>query len=72
MNSLGRMMIVAGIVLLAAGILISYGDVLSHLRIRRLPGDIRIKRDNFEFYFPLTTCLAFSLIVSLILYLLRK
>jgi hypothetical protein len=72
MNSLGRVMIVAGLVLLAAGILLSYGDVLNHLRIGRLPGDIRVKRDNFEFYFPLTSCILLSLLVSLILYWFRK
>ena len=37
----------------------------------RLPGDIRIERDNFRFYFPLVTCLLVSLILSLVVWLVR-
>ena len=37
----------------------------------RLPGDIRIGRDNFRFYFPLVTCLLLSLILSLVVWFIR-
>jgi hypothetical protein len=37
----------------------------------RLPGDIRIERENFCFYFPLVTCLLLSLILSLVVWLIR-
>jgi hypothetical protein len=37
----------------------------------RLPGDIRIERDNFRFYFPLVTCLLLSLILSLVVWFIR-
>jgi Protein of unknown function (DUF2905) len=37
----------------------------------RLPGDIRIERENFRFYFPLGTCLLLSLVLSLVLWLVR-
>ena len=37
----------------------------------RLPGDIRIERENFRFYFPLVTCLLLSLILSLVVWLIR-
>ena len=37
----------------------------------RLPGDIRIERENFRFYFPLATCLLLSLVLSLVVWLLR-
>jgi hypothetical protein len=37
----------------------------------RLPGDIRVQRGNFRFYFPLVTCLLLSLAVSLVLLLVR-
>jgi hypothetical protein len=37
-----------------------------------VPGDIRIVRDGFSFYFPITTCILISLLVSLVLWLLRR
>jgi hypothetical protein len=37
----------------------------------RLPGDIRIEREKFRFYFPLVTCLLLSLVVSLVLWVIR-
>ena len=37
----------------------------------RLPGDIRIERENFHFYFPLVTCLLLSLVLSLVVWLIR-
>ena len=45
---------------------------LSKLPIGRLPGDIVIHRSNFTFYFPLTTMILISVLVSLIFYLLKK
>ena len=69
--SLGRLLIVAGIVLIAAGLLVS---VAGHLPIRlgRLPGDIVIRGKHGSFYFPLATCLLLSLMLSLVLWLLRR
>jgi hypothetical protein len=40
--------------------------------IGRLPGDIVIRRDDFVFVFPLTSCLLVSALLSLVLYLLRR
>ena len=37
----------------------------------RLPGDIRIERENIRFYFPLVTCLLLSLVVSLVVWVIR-
>jgi hypothetical protein len=37
----------------------------------RLPGDLRIERENFRFYFPLVTCLLLSLVLSLVVWLIR-
>jgi hypothetical protein len=37
----------------------------------RLPGDIRIERENFRFYFPLATCILLSLVLSLVLWLVQ-
>jgi hypothetical protein len=38
----------------------------------RLPGDIRVERENFRFYLPLTTCLILSLALTLVLWLVNK
>jgi hypothetical protein len=70
--SLGRILITIGIIAIVLGILLAYSDFFSFLKLGRLPGDISIKRDNFSFYFPITTCLLLSALFSLILYLLRR
>jgi hypothetical protein len=64
-----RLLIVVGSVLLAVGLLWPW---LGKLGLGRLPGDIRIERDGFGFYFPLTTGILVSLAISIILWLLRK
>ncbi|MGH7770014.1 MAG: DUF2905 domain-containing protein [Candidatus Binatia bacterium] len=52
------------------GLLFSLGPKIPWLG--RLPGDIYINRGNFTFYFPLTTCILLSLIITLVLYLFRR
>lgn len=71
MNGLGRPLIVMGLLLVAAGLVVSFAPKLPTW-LGRLPGDISIKRDNFSFHFPLVTCLIISAIISLIMWLLRK
>ena len=70
MAPIGKLLIVFGLVLAAAGILLLLSDKIPWLG--RLPGDITVKRDNFTFYFPLATCLLISIILSLILWFFRK
>jgi len=65
-------LIIAGIILIAVGVLLNYSHLFSFLNLGRLPGDIRIKRGGFSFYFPLTTCILLSILFSLILYIFRK
>ena len=72
MVPLGRVLIILGIVLLLLGVILTYSNYLPLARLGRLPGDIAIKRGNFSFYFPLTTCILFSVILTFIIYLLRK
>ncbi len=67
-SGLGRALVVVGILLVILGLALS--GKLPFLG--RLPGDIRIQRDGFTFYFPLTSCLLLSVLVSLILTLFRK
>ena len=64
-----RLLIVVGIACLAAGVLWPW---LSRLGLGRLPGDIAIQRQNFSFYFPLVTCLAISVALTLLFWLFRK
>ncbi len=70
MESFGKLLIFFGILLVALGLILSFGVKIPWLG--HLPGDIYIRRENFSFYFPLTTCLLISLILSLVLYLLRR
>lgn len=65
----GWILLVLGLVL--AGIGLMWIFVPSIPWLGRLPGDIRIERENFRFYFPLTTCLLVSLLLTLILWLAR-
>ncbi len=58
---MGRILIVLGLVFVAAGLLINLG-----LPIGRLPGDITIRRGNFSFYFPLTTSIIGSILLTLV------
>lgn len=64
-----RFLIALGIVLVVAGLA---WPLLVKLGLGRLPGDIRIEREGFTFYFPITTGLLISAVVSLVLWLLRK
>jgi len=65
----GRILIILGIILIVAGLLLSSGK-LSWLG--RLPGDIRIERDNFTVFLPFGTCLLISAVLSLIAWLLKR
>jgi hypothetical protein len=68
---LGRFLIVIGVVLIVAGIAVTYGGRLP-IRLGRLPGDIAIHGKNSSFYFPLTTCILLSVVISLVLWILRR
>jgi uncharacterized membrane protein YidH (DUF202 family) len=68
----GRLLIVLGLILLVAGLLLTYTNVFSILRLGKLPGDISIKRENFSFYFPIATCILVSAVLTLIFYILRR
>lgn len=71
MNGLGRPLITLGLILVAAGLVISFSPKLPTW-LGRLPGDINIKRANFSFHFPLMTCLLISAILSFVMWLFRR
>ena len=65
-----RILIYLGILLFTIGVIIYFlGDALHWLG--NLPGDIRIERGNFNFYFPLTTMILISLIINIIIRLIN-
>ena len=64
-----RLLITLGVILIVAGVAWPW---LSKMGLGRLPGDIHIDREGFTFFFPVTTGLVISALVSLILWLLRK
>ena len=70
MTELGKILMVWGGIMLVVGGLLTLSGKIPWLG--RLPGDIIIQRDNFSFYFPLTTCLLLSLVLSLVVALLRR
>ncbi|ADE16866.1 conserved hypothetical protein [Nitrosococcus halophilus Nc 4] len=64
--SMPRLLITLGLILVAIGVLWPW---LTKLGLGRLPGDIVIERENFRFYFPITTSILISLILSLLFWL---
>jgi hypothetical protein len=70
-NDVGKILMVIGLGVAGLGALIWLAG-RSGLPLGSLPGDIRIERANFKFYFPVVTCLLLSAVLTLILWLLRK
>lgn len=64
-----KILILIGIVFILIGLLLPW---ILRLGIGHLPGDIFIKRDNFTFYFPLTTGIILSILLSLLYWFLHK
>ena len=64
-----RTLIIIGAVLLVLGLLWPW---LGKLLLGKLPGDIIVERENFRFYFPITTMVVVSILITLVLWLLRK
>ena len=67
--SVSRVLITLGIILVVAGLLWPY---LTKLGLGRLPGDIVVEREHSRFYFPITTSIIISLILTLLFWLFRK
>ncbi len=67
---LGKTLILIGAIIVLVGLFFSLGGKIPFLG--KLPGDIRIERDNFTFFFPLGTCLLISALLSLVFWLFRK
>ncbi|MDH3257460.1 MAG: DUF2905 domain-containing protein [Nitrospinota bacterium] len=64
-----RILISLGVGLIVIGLLWPY---LTKLGLGKLPGDIVIRRDNFNFYFPITTCILISVVLTGLFWLAGK
>ena len=70
MGDLAKTLIYLGIILVVLGVVLALAGKLPWLG--HLPGDIYIQRERFSFYFPLATCILISVIITLVLYFLRR
>ena len=70
MNDIGKSVIAVGILLVILGVFLTLAGKIPG--VGKLPGDIFIKKENFSFYFPLTTCILLSVIFSVIKYFFGK
>jgi hypothetical protein len=72
MNSqIGKYVIVTGIIIVVIGVVIYFFPNKLNW-IGRLPGDIRIEKENFRFYFPITTMIIASILVSIIIQIIKR
>ena len=67
----GKYILFAGLIIVVEGIIIYFfHDYFKW--IGKLPGDIRIEKENFRFYFPLATMIIFSLLITIIINIFKK
>ncbi len=71
MPQLGKILITIGVILIAAGLIVWFAGNKLHW-IGNLPGDIRIEKENVRFYFPVTTMIVLSVLLTLIIWIFRK
>ncbi len=67
MSSFGKLLLVFGCVIAGIGMLLMFSDKIPFLG--KLPGDINIKKDNFQVYIPITTSIIISIVLSLVMWL---
>ncbi len=67
----GKYIIAAGVVIIVVGVIVYFlGDKLHW--VGNLPGDIRVEREGFRFYFPLTTMILVSLLLTLLINVVKR
>lgn len=67
---MGKTLLVLGLIIVGVGLILMFGSKIPYLG--KLPGDIHIQRKNFSFYFPVTTSILVSIIVTIILTLFSR
>jgi len=68
MTDMGKSLIFMGVVIIIVGMVLLFSDRLP-FNLGKLPGDISIKKENFSFYFPITTSILISILLSFLFYL---
>ncbi len=63
-TEVGKIIIILGVILIALGVLLPYMAKFDFFG--KLPGDIKIERENFSFYFPIATCIVLSVLFTLL------
>ncbi|GAB6072885.1 DUF2905 domain-containing protein [Venenivibrio stagnispumantis] len=71
MGEFGKILIFVGFMLVIVGLMLTFFEKLP-FSIGRLPGDIYIEKENFRFYFPITTSILLSILLSVIFYIIGK
>jgi uncharacterized protein HemY len=66
-QEIGKLLFISGLVMAAAGLVLWKTGVIG-----RLPGDISVERPGMSFYFPITTCILISVIITLLMWLFRR
>jgi len=69
-DQIGKMIILAGAILVVVGLVVLFSDRIPF--VGRLPGDIHIRRGNFQFYFPLATSIALSIVLTFLFWLFSR
>lgn len=69
-EGMGKLLVILGVVLIAVGVLFQFAGKIPWLG--RLPGDISIQREHFSFYFPITTSIVISIVLTLLFWLFRR
>lgn len=70
MHEIGKLLFIGGLAVAVIGLILWKTGGLG--AIGRLPGDISVQRPGFSFYFPLTTCILISIVLTLLMWLFRK
>jgi len=65
-SQLGKFLVIAGVLLVAIGLLLMAGAKFPFFHLGRLPGDIVYKGKHVQFYFPIVTCLLLSAVLTLV------
>jgi predicted phosphohydrolase len=68
-QGIGKTLVLVGALVLFVGLILIAAEKVNFPFLGRLPGDIYIRRKNFQFYFPIATSIVLSLVLSLIFYL---
>jgi hypothetical protein len=71
MAELGKILIFTGLFIAILGFILAFSDKIP-FNLGRLPGDIAIQKEHFSFYFPITTSILLSIVLSLLFYLFDK